>query len=234
MDSILKNKWTAEEENLVVELYPTSTCKQIAAILGRTLRSIEHKHGELKKLNGNPKPKKTKKHPLTIPQDQTVLAYLAGIIDGEGHIGIRYSKPTSVHFNPSYGEVIYVANTDQRLIDFLQTKCGGYVRKEIRETKRQRTVYRWFLQGPDTHQFLTAVYPFLVCKRDQAEVIFQFHQSFAQTYWKLPRHVIEFRHSCYQKLRGLHAGTSDKGRWFPNREILSDPGPRRRPSNVHV
>jgi hypothetical protein len=59
-----------------------------------------------------------------------MLAYIAGIIDGEGTITlVRYSgkykdqKSTSV----KYRVYVCVSNTDRILVDFLRINCGGIV-----------------------------------------------------------------------------------------------------------
>lgn len=218
MGRFLKNRWTLAEEQMLVKLYSTQTCVQIATNLKRTVRSVQHKHWQLK-TRGFSKPKQMRKRPVTIPSTVAALAYVAGIVDGEAHIGLTIQKPKVVSHNPHYRAILMVQCADRRMIDYLHLHCGGYLRPEIRKTKRHKTVYRWFLDGTDSIELLEAIYPYLVCKQDQVDVLIEFRKTFLIAYRKLPLSVMKFRHRCYRRLRDIHAGLSHKGLQFSMKQL---------------
>lgn len=87
-------------------------------------------------------------------------AYLAGIIDGEGTIyAIRRRRSVRV----------YVVNTDERLIRWLEREFGGLVyRREPRHGWKAK--FEWHVVSRDVSRILTLVLPYLVIKREQAEL----------------------------------------------------------------
>jgi len=101
------------------------------------------------------------------------LAYAAGIIDGEGSIG-AYTKDKQGRGGLCLQ--LSVANTDIRMLVFLSELWGGSVstlsRKEIR-----RQLYEWRRVGQDCGNVLEDVLPYLIVKREQAELAIEFART---------------------------------------------------------
>ena len=96
-----------------------------------------------------------------VPTDPVVLAYAAGILDGEGSISIVHSSPTSYSLN------VTVANTYRPLIEWLVHHFGGtFTRYPATDKWRER--FYWRLHGPNAATLLEAILPFMVIKRQQA------------------------------------------------------------------
>lgn len=88
-----------------------------------------------------------------------MLAYIAGILDGEGCISLSQKGAWTVQ----------VGMVDQPLIEFLGT-IGGTVRREDRTAKGCQLLYRWrLLAAEDVRGFLVAVLPYLRVKRARAD-----------------------------------------------------------------
>ena len=69
----------------------------------------------------------------------TDIAYLAGIIDGEGSIYIGNFSCNEITKLPYYQTNMQVTNTDQKLIDWLHNTFGGLINSKCREkTNRPR------------------------------------------------------------------------------------------------
>ena len=69
------------------------------------------------------------------------LAYLAGIIDGEGCITIKYNKRTDVHF-----VALSVGMTELPAVELMVRVFGGKLRKELpggKNSVRNKAMYRW-------------------------------------------------------------------------------------------
>lgn len=98
------------------------------------------------------------------------LAYLAGIIDGEGSFSLH-------NFGTHrFGCSLMVGNTDPRMTEWLRERFGGTVRVE-KKGERCKPCYRWKASAQDLNAIITAVLPFLVIKRDRAELILAYRRT---------------------------------------------------------
>ena len=90
---------------------------------------------------------------LTLPIEQTELAYLGGLIDGDGCITRR---------NPIRGYwSVKVSMMDKEIIDWLTANVGG---TESTQQKKNRTrlLYAWHLsRQAHVREFLLAIAPYL-------------------------------------------------------------------------
>jgi hypothetical protein len=87
--------------------------------------------------------------------------YAAGIIDGEGHIGI-YSHGQVTNLYPS----VTVESVDKELIDWLFDLFKiGTISSRKPTTKAPGTYYRWGVVGNGALAVLMAVEPYLVIER---------------------------------------------------------------------
>jgi hypothetical protein len=105
-------------------------------------------------------------------------AYLAGIIDGEGYIGILKSKKGNKKYWSSsrdyiYVPVIKVVMTDKPLIQFLKDSYGGCLETRPAHDNTKES-YGWTVRKSSVVSILSAIYPFLRVKRRQAEIIFKY------------------------------------------------------------
>ena len=96
------------------------------------------------------------------------LIYTAGIVDGEGCIGMDKHRNWST-FTP----YVSVGNTDPTLIDWLLETFGGTV-QIFQQNKRWKIAFRWELTGYASIPFIKAVRPYLKLKGKQADLILAF------------------------------------------------------------
>ena len=97
--------------------------------------------------------------------------WVAGIIDGEGYVGIRCSKGRDgipKWFKP----FVRVGTTDKATCNRLLfvTKVGS-VRLLRRKTRAGKPVWEWSAYCRQASEFCQTVLPLLVCKKKQAEAI---------------------------------------------------------------
>jgi hypothetical protein len=108
---------------------------------------------------------------------ETELAYIAGIIDGEGCIGLSRNRTKKQRQkNPKYQSEICVINTNKGLVDWL-VRAGGLVNVRPRNDERWKVAYRWRIKESLHPDFLRAILPYLVIKRKQAELIIQYCET---------------------------------------------------------
>jgi hypothetical protein len=91
--------------------------------------------------------------------DMFDLAYLAGIIDGEGYIGIGNAPR------------LRVANTNPRLMEWLRCRFGGSIWTSRKRDGRSKALFTWELSARKAERVLREVAPFLILKREQAAII---------------------------------------------------------------
>ena len=101
---------------------------------------------------------------------KTDLAYIAGIIDGEGCIRITIDGS---HYRHSR-MYISVASTDQWLIQYLRMAFDGHIYSKHLE--HRKASWEWVLGGESALIFLQAILPYLYLKRPQAEIAIQFQE----------------------------------------------------------
>ena len=103
---------------------------------------------------------------LRFPTDDRDLAYLAGIIDGEGclHVPRNGGAP-----------LLAVTNTDEALIDWL-SQLGGYV-SPVRRTNGQshwKPAWLWQVHGQaDLAALIQRVLPYLKAKETEARAVLE-------------------------------------------------------------
>ena len=107
---------------------------------------------------------------MNSPWTATDLAYLAGLIDGEGCFVLHD------HGNHKFGCSLAIGNTDPRMTEWLRARFGGSVGIESRGS-RCKLVYRWTASAKDLDSIIQAVLPFLIIKRDRAELILAYRRT---------------------------------------------------------
>lgn len=95
--------------------------------------------------------------------EETKFAYLAGILDGEGHFQGS---------DRSHGQGLRVAVIDEVLIEWLCENFPGTNRYRGTVTKAGNQVFVWFAESrPIVLALLDGVMPYLVIKRKEAEAM---------------------------------------------------------------
>jgi hypothetical protein len=151
------------------------------------------------------------------PKEYTIaqIAYLAGIIDGEGSIYIgNFSS------NPKTGTLHYqtnmeVTNTDKGLVDWLIKNFGGrvniYTAKQTPKNSR-KAVYRWIASGELLTHLCHLLLPYVIIKKRQCEIMIEMRKTFDRTkvtkgkygVQPVPQDVLDLRKSYFDEMRSLH------------------------------
>ena len=106
--------------------------------------------------------------------NKTDLAYIAGIVDGEGYVGIKRSKAngkTTGRVNDAYHERIQVRMVDEPAIRFLADTLGGWYYKEKPHCNNGRPLYCYQASDKKASEILTALLPYLRIKTEQANIV---------------------------------------------------------------
>lgn len=129
------------------------------------------------------------------------IAYIAGIIDGEGCTSICKDL-RGPRRNPIYYARIEVKMNSYHVCEFIQKFFGGNI-GVINRGENYRTMYHWYIAGTCTLPVLQAIQPFLLDKYERVQTIIAFltgfkkltHADLAEKEYELAR-----REHLYQKV----------------------------------
>lgn len=122
-----------------------------------------------------------------VPQifDPIKLAYLAGIVDGEGcfWIGTIRRKYGDGYVNNHYRGVLKVCNTDERLIQWMIDNFQGTHSAQSKhqpKAKLNRMVYDWVVTGERLLDISHQLMPYLVIKKEQCQIMIKFRNTYVE------------------------------------------------------
>lgn len=112
----------------------------------------------------------TPPHNIYIHNKATLLAYVAGLVDGEGCIFIHRTKHPRNRV--TYSLLVTIANTDFDLLSHIKLRFGGNIDGSSNHELRGKECpsYRWRVNGERAAQFLEAICPYLVLKYPHARI----------------------------------------------------------------
>jgi hypothetical protein len=136
------------------------------------------------------------------------LAYVAGLIDGEGYIGIMALRMARVKRGIYHTPVVKLVVTDIATIDFLMGRFGGY--RSVRNFPNNpyyQTAYGWEVKNcQPVIAFLKEVRPWLRIKAQQADVVLEFCEGRTQRFGRNGISDAEYdrRAESYRQIRQLN------------------------------
>ena len=92
-------------------------------------------------------------------------AWVAGLIEGEGCISFPNTGSKGYKY---YTVRVTVTNTDPRLLIRLRNLVGGSIYPH--SAKRKKSAWQWWIGGKNVLPFLAQIQPYLIGKREQADV----------------------------------------------------------------
>lgn len=133
------------------------------------------------------------------------LSYFAGIIDGEGCIGIEHLSPTKNRKKDYYTCRLTVINTDENLMKLLKHFFKGNYdqRKRI---DGHKICYRWHVFGKDLEYALKQLEPHLFIKKQQARTVLEYRQTVGKTGWNVSDEILEKRKQLWNTCKLLNSG----------------------------
>jgi len=103
------------------------------------------------------------------------LAYIAGVIDSEGYVGIKKTKPYKCQGRVtfSYHARIQIRMVDEPAIRFIARKLGGWYYPEKPHANKGRPLFCWQASDRSALNIVRTVKPHLKVKAKQAEILLQ-------------------------------------------------------------
>ena len=141
------------------------------------------------------------------------IAYLAGLIDGEGCIYIGHTKQGKYGNGYQWHSMLKITSCDEELIIWLENTFGGSKDSRYRWTSKKkftRPVYNWQATGPMLDYLLPVVKPYLIIKRKQCDVMIRYRLTSKNIGSKrLPPEINEQRLELLSELRNLNSRFHD-------------------------
>lgn len=146
--------------------------------------------------------------------DSHILAYLAGIVDGEGYIGIKRSATPKHQVSPRFCERIQVRMIHEDSIKLLHETLGGNYYRERMGQRRGRPLFCWQASDAQAANVLTALLPYLRIKRENAMAALEMRKSKSDPLARkrgspakrvMDPTVIAHRQTLYERCKTLNA-----------------------------
>jgi len=127
-------------------------------------------------------------------------AYLAGLIDGEGHIGI------TINVNGYHVPHVQIIMTDKGCLEWVASTIGVKLCVFAHQNHiKYRPQFMIRLGGRRAIWLCTAILPYLKVKKEQANILYRFSETY-RTGWetKTPEEVIAARQALKDEIHRLN------------------------------
>lgn len=142
------------------------------------------------------------------------IPYLAGLIDGEGSIGISYEKTDETIIGFTFRRIITLSGTSDSIVNVfhqVKEKYGGSIQKKRKRKRGWKEENQYVLHDNQAQELLDDIFPYLILKRTQAKLFTSFsnlgHLSknrYKKTLSKEDKKLIAERIKIYNNLRILN------------------------------
>ena len=153
---------------------------------------------------------------------ETDLAYLAGLIDGEGCFYIGYIKTRSKYVKRNYHSLLKISNNCKEVLEWVHATFGGRTtifNKKRKDHTRNFITHDWYASGYLVRDLSILILPFLKIKKAQAEVMIQMRNTFPQSGSRGPvqpsQEILDLRSDLCTQMHRLNSR-------FKNHPLKSD------------
>ena len=93
----------------------------------------------------------------------TDIAYIAGLIDGEGTVTLIRNRP-----NETKAPTISMTSTTKELLLFIQERFGGYIRRQKKYQEHHKDAWVWSVTRSKALELLSVVEPYMLEPKKKA------------------------------------------------------------------
>lgn len=141
--------------------------------------------------------------PLT---KKEILAFIAGVFEGEGSISIVNLVNKSWNKRTDYALKVRISNTDRPLLDWIVDNYdGGKIHKAT--TVNNKIVWAWSVHAKKAELFLQMMMPYLICKKQRALLALDFRKtkdSGHKKWYRIPTVISAIRKKIYLQMKELN------------------------------
>ncbi len=126
-------------------------------------------------------------------------AYIAGIVDGEGSIGLwRHHK------NETHTPNVIIANNSLPLLKWIQSRAGGCIVSKKKRQEHHGDSYAWSIRQDRAISFLNDIKSYLIVKRQQADLITGEYKAVTHRAGKYTPEMLIKKEALVAKIRVLN------------------------------
>jgi hypothetical protein len=103
---------------------------------------------------------------------KTKYAYIAGMLDGEGYLGLTKYNQDRYKTKYSYKARVIISNCNLGMLKWIRKNFGGYITKKTRNGRINWT-QGYNLQIGSCHQWLPKVVPYMIGKKNKAILLLE-------------------------------------------------------------
>ncbi len=104
------------------------------------------------------------------------LAYAAGIMDGEGCVGIYKKRETRVRLGYTYGLAVEITMCSSTIPMWLHKNFGGSLNDYAGRKENHKRIFVWQVVAQQAKSFLELILPYLKEKSGQAKIAVEFQE----------------------------------------------------------
>ena len=142
------------------------------------------------------------------------LAYMAGLIDGEGCFYVGKVKQGRYGNGWQFHTALVISSCDEIIIQWLETTFGGIREHRYRWTSKKanfRPVFTWRSQGPMLDYLCPLLLPYLIIKKVQCQVMIEMRSTYKNIgSRRLPDEVAETRIRLIERMHSLNSRFADR------------------------
>ena len=145
---------------------------------------------------------------------QTTISYLAGLVDGEGYVGIKKSKHPKHCPSPTYHERIQIRMINEPAIKLFKDVFGGNYYKETNKSKYGgKPLYCYQVSDLAAAKTLKILLPYLIIKERQAKLCLKLRKNKESKLAKkrggpnsrkMSSKILSYRDSLWKQIKIIH------------------------------
>lgn len=140
----------------------------------------------------------------TIEPTELDRAFLAGLIDAEGHIEITHNRPSGM--KRTYFIEVTIGNSCKELLEWCVARFGGFICANSYKKDfglKRASIFRWRTAGSTAARVLEGCMPYLIGKIEQARIALEFQSTMQKSKTPLTEEIMRKREDCWRRLREL-------------------------------
>jgi hypothetical protein len=138
--------------------------------------------------------------------NKTILAYIAGYLDGEGAFSIRRAKDRSMIQGYRYYLNMRVTSTNKDILLYLKSLFDGTVNEQKlnKNIGKWKTAWYWTIGSRKALKMIKLIYPYLRIKKPQAKIMFKFSKTIQNNTEKITQKLWEKRRNLKTQINILN------------------------------
>lgn len=142
---------------------------------------------------------------LTLTSDPLILAYLAGLFDGEGSVSMLKSKGRNGRYY--FKIALQLSMCNKELVEYVQENLGGWFYLQQRKTTSGHIAYHGSTQGPNSEIVLQSLIPFLREKKEVAQIALDYFRQAKHPGRQLSSDDLKLREETREQIMGINAAS---------------------------